>query len=169
MNIQSLKFNNPENTSLTLTTNDGVYYVPWPCENHFNNFIQKAISDGMIIEEHKTSSEIEIDSLQTQIKEVEATRDINLVAGCTFNGNLYHSDDRFVSELMMLIQGYQLGIFPVEMTHSIRTKDNIIVTLTKDEIVQLTLMIGQYRQSVYQSSWTAKDALRTQIEALLAA
>lgn len=168
MNIQTLKFGNSENSIVVVTMDDGMTFnVPWPCQTYHSEMIKSAIESGITIQEFKTTNEIEIESIKSQISQIEKQRDLDLVAGCMMNGNLYHSDDRFVSELMMLIQGYQLGIFPPDMSQNIRTKDNLVVQLNKDSVIQLTLTIGQYRQQVYQSSWNAKDSLRIQLETLL--
>lgn len=166
--ITNLKYTNKENTLVTVSYDDGrIVNIPWPCFTYHREEIQVAITDGLEIEAFETDQEAAIAVLENQIKVIEETRDANLVAGFSLNGVLYHSDDRFLSELMLLIQGYQLGIFDDTVTQNIRSKENTIQVLSKTDVITLAASIGQYRQSVYQNSWTQKDAIRSQIDAIL--
>lgn len=82
-------------------------------------------------------------------------RDQTLSAG--HNG--YHSDDTFLSEIQLVLKGYERGHLPAESLTSIRKMDNTVEQMTWAQIESLALQLGLYRQSVYQQSWAGKDAL----------
>ena len=86
-----------------------------------------------------------------------AWRDRELVAGYAHNGHVFHSDDRFMAELQLILKGYERGY--LTGTSAIRTRDNDTLQMTHAEIEGLLLMIGLHRQAIYQQSWVGKDAL----------
>jgi len=86
-----------------------------------------------------------------------AWRDRELVAGYAHNGHVFHSDDRFMAELQLILKGYERG--HLTGTSAIRTRDNSTLQMTHAEIEGLLLMIGLHRQAIYQQSWVGKDAL----------
>lgn len=89
--------------------------------------------------------------------DIDRARDEGLVAGVEIEGVRYHSDDRFLVELMGMIMGYQVGIYTG--SQSIRTRDNQIVQLNVQQITALAAAVGTHRKAVYATSWAAKDAL----------
>ena len=95
-------------------------------------------------------------------------RDRELVAGYPHNGHVFHSDDRFMAELQLILKGYERG--HLTGTSAIRTRDNGTLQMTHAEIEGLLLMIGLHRQAIYQQSWVGKDALagRTTLEDIVA-
>jgi len=86
-----------------------------------------------------------------------AWRDRELVAGYPHNGHVFHSDDRFMAELQLILKGYERGY--LTGTSAIRTRDNGTLQMTHAEIEGLLLMIGLHRQAIYAQSWVGKDAL----------
>lgn len=86
-----------------------------------------------------------------------AWRDRELVAGYPHNGHVFHSDDRFMAELQLLLKGYERG--HLTGTSAIRTRDNDTLQMTHAEIESLLLLIGLHRQAIYAQSWVGKDAL----------
>lgn len=86
-----------------------------------------------------------------------AWRDRELVAGYPHNGHVFHSDDRFMAELQLILKGYERG--HLTGTSAIRTRDNDTLQMTHAEIESLLLLIGLHRQAIYQQSWVGKDAL----------
>ena len=86
-----------------------------------------------------------------------AWRDRELVAGYAHNGHVFHSDDRFMAELQLLLKGYERG--HLTGTSAIRTRDNDTLQMTHAEIEGLLLLIGLHRQAIYAQSWAGKDAL----------
>jgi hypothetical protein len=86
-----------------------------------------------------------------------AWRDRELVAGYAHNGHVFHSDDRFIAELQLILKGYERGY--LTGTSAIRTLDNSTLQMTHAEIESLLLLIGLHRQAIYAQSWTGKDAL----------
>lgn len=96
-------------------------------------------------------------------------RDAVLVAGYTHAGHLFHSDDRFLGELQLLLKGYEKG--HITGTSNIRTRNNAIIPMSEADIEGLLLLIGLYRQEIYNDSWAGKDALAalTTLDAILAA
>lgn len=94
---------------------------------------------------------------ESQRQAWNAWRDRELVAGYANNGHVFHSDDRFMAELQLILKGYERGhlIGP----SAIRTRDNGTLQMTHAEIEGLLLMIGLHRQAIYQQSWVGKDAL----------
>jgi hypothetical protein len=95
-------------------------------------------------------------------------RDSKFREGYLYNSHIFHSNETFMSELHMLLKGYERGYFTG--TSAIRTKDNLILNFTHAEIETLLLVIGQYRQNIYSQSWIGKDALssKTTLEEILA-
>ena len=88
---------------------------------------------------------------------INATREVDLVSGVVVNGKHYHSDDRFLTELLGMLLGYQAGIY--SGTQDIRTMDNQIEALDVAQITALAAAVGAHRKAVYAASWAAKDAL----------
>ncbi len=96
-------------------------------------------------------------SLEMQREAINKQRDAGLVAGVAHDGKLYHTDDRFLTELLGMILGYNAGVY--SGTQDIRTRDNEIVAMNAAQIVALASAVGAHRRAVYAASWAAKDAL----------
>jgi len=94
---------------------------------------------------------------ESQRQAWNAWRDRELIAGYTHNGHVFHSDDRFMAELQLILKGYERGF--LTGTSAIRTRDNCTLQMTHAEIESLLLLIGLHRQAIYQQSWVGKDAL----------
>lgn len=94
---------------------------------------------------------------ESQRQAWNAWRDRELIAGYAHNGHVFHSDDRFMAELQLILKGYERG--HLTGTSAIRTRDNGTLQMTHAEIEGLLLMIGLHRQAIYQQSWVGKDAL----------
>lgn len=94
---------------------------------------------------------------ESQRQAWNAWRDRELVAGYPHNGHIFHSDDRFMAELQLILKGYERG--HLTGTSAIRTRDNGTLQMTHAEIEGLLLLIGLHRQAIYQQSWVGKDAL----------
>ncbi len=92
------------------------------------------------------------------VAEIEARRDAALRAGVVLNGVRYHTDDTFITELLGLLMGYQVGIYTG--TQAIRTMDNTIVPLDAPQITAVAAAVGEHRKTVYAQSWAEKDALQ---------
>ena len=84
-------------------------------------------------------------------------RDRELIAGYTHNGHVFHSDDRFMAELQLILKGYERGF--LTGTSAIRTRDNGTLQMAHAEVESLLLLIGLHRQAIYAQSWAGKDAL----------
>lgn len=91
------------------------------------------------------------------VLEINQQRDADLVAGVEHGGKLYHTDDRFLTELLGMILGYQAGVYTG--TQDIRTRGNEIIAMNAAQIVALASAVGARRRAVYAASWAAKDAL----------
>lgn len=96
-------------------------------------------------------------ALESKRQAWNAWRDRELVAGYPHNGHVFHSDDRFMAELQLILKGYERG--HLTGTSAIRTRDNGTLQMTHAEIEGLLLMIGLHRQAIYAQSWAGKDAL----------
>lgn len=93
-----------------------------------------------------------------KIELINTACDHELVAGVLApDGNRYHTDDRFLSELMALVLGYQAGV--LTGTQSIRTMDNRNLQMDAPQLVALAQLVGAHRQAAYARCWAAKDAL----------
>ena len=105
---------------------------------------------------------------ESQRQNWNSWRDQELAAGYQHSGHTFHSDETFMSELHMLIKGYEQGYFTG--TSEIRTKGNVVLQMSHIEIETLLLLLGQHRQSIYRQSWTGKDALpgKATLEAIMA-
>ena len=89
---------------------------------------------------------------------INESREVDLLAGVVVDGKRYHTDDRFLAELLGLVLGYQAGIY--SGAQAIRTMDNQIVQLGVSQITALAAAVGEHRKAVYAASWAAKDALQ---------
>lgn len=98
---------------------------------------------------------------ESQRQAWNAWRDRELVAGYPHNGHVFHSDDRFMAELQLILKGYER--VHLTGTSAIRTRDNAVLQMTQAEIEGLLLMIGLHRQAIYAQSWAGKDALASLI------
>ena len=105
---------------------------------------------------------------ESQRQAWNAWRDRELIAGYTHNGHVFHSDDRFMAELQLILKGYERGC--LTGTSAIRTRDNGTLQLAHAEIESLLLLIGLHRQAIYAQSWAGKDALAslTTLESIMA-
>jgi len=105
---------------------------------------------------------------ESQRQAWNAWRDRELVAGHSHNGHIFHSDDRFMAELQLILKGYERG--HLTGTSAIRTRDNAVLQMSAAEIESLLLLIGLHRQAIYQQSWVGKDALAglTTLESIVA-
>ena len=90
---------------------------------------------------------------------INAERDAALVAGVVVGDHRFHSDDRFLTELLGFIIGYQAGVYAPTSTQTIRTMDNENVQLGVEQIKGVAAAVGAHRKAVYSASWEAKDAL----------
>jgi hypothetical protein len=91
------------------------------------------------------------------VETINTTRDADLVAGVVVDGKRYHTDDRFLTELLGMLLGYQAGVY--SGLQAIRTMDNQIEQLDLTQITALAAAVGAHRKAVYAASWAAKDAL----------
>jgi hypothetical protein len=91
------------------------------------------------------------------VETINTSRDADLVAGVMVDGKRYHTDDRFLTELLGMLLGYQAGVY--SGLQSIRTMDNQIEQLDQAQITALAAAVGAHRKAVYAASWAAKDAL----------
>lgn len=93
------------------------------------------------------------------IADIEQRRDDALRAGVEVDGTRYHSDARFLTELLGMVMGYQAGVYAPTDTQTIRTMDNAVVQLGAQQITALASAVGAHRKAVYAQSWDEKDAL----------
>jgi len=89
---------------------------------------------------------------------IDAACDRALAAGVAHAGHVFHADDTFLTEVLGLVLGYQTGV--LAGTQAIRTKANEVLQLDAAEILDLALVVGQYRQQCYAACWAAKDSLQ---------
>lgn len=95
----------------------------------------------------------------TAVADIEQRRDDALRAGVVLDGTRYHSDDRFLTELLGMVMGYQAGVYAPTDLQGIRTMDNTVVQLGAQQITALASAVGAHRRAVYAQSWAEKDAL----------
>lgn len=93
------------------------------------------------------------------VADIEQRRDDALRAGVVLDGTRYHSDDRFLTELLGMLMGYQAGVYAPTDRQGIRTMDNTVVQLNAQQITALASAVGAHRRAVYAQSWAEKDTL----------
>ena len=98
-----------------------------------------------------------------QIKSADATRDNALTTGVLHAGKRWHVDTVFAIHLMAMLQAYDNGIVPANSRQPIRTLDNTVEMLLRQEIVALAAVVMGRQQQIYGQSWATKDALRAQL------
>lgn len=98
-------------------------------------------------------------SVAEQKAAIDAQRDEQLRQGFTFNGNIYHCDEIFQSQVQAYLLAWQTGILPVDALVSIRRKDNVTEQMTKAQVAALGAALMAHVQGIYAASWAAKDAL----------
>lgn len=92
-----------------------------------------------------------------QLLDIDQRREQALRGGVVWSGLRHHSDDRFLTELLGMLMGYQVGVYTG--TQDIRTMDNTVVQLDAQQITALASAVGAHRKAVYAQSWAEKDAL----------
>lgn len=92
-----------------------------------------------------------------QLSDIDERREQALRGGVVWSGLRHHSDDRFLTELLGMLMGYQVGVYTG--TQDIRTMDNTVVQLDAQQITALASAVGAHRKAVYAQSWAEKDAL----------
>jgi len=91
------------------------------------------------------------------IKSWDAWRDMMLSSGYFYGGHTYYTDDTFLGELQLILKGYERG--HITGTSRIRTKEKAVLDLNEEQVEGILLLVGLFRQDVYNQSWTGKDAL----------
>jgi len=86
-------------------------------------------------------------------------RDKALSAGFAFNGQLFHCDPTFQSQVQAFLLAWQTGMLPPQASVNIRRHDNVTVQLNQAEVSALAGALMAHVQGIYATSWAAKDAL----------
>ncbi len=90
---------------------------------------------------------------------IDAERDTRLAAGVTWDGDLWHTDNAFQTQITAIISAFNNGILQTGATVPMRTKANTVRTLSLAQLKVLAGTVMQYVQGVYAWSWQQKDAL----------
>lgn len=171
MNIQIISANSPkwanqEHTLINLNVEFAhCGTVPFTAsqtdiESHGVELFNRAIAgDFGTISEYVAPQLTPEQILENAIKQIDAQRDAALLAGFTFNGQLYHCDPIFQTQVQAYLAAWREGIIAELDTVSIRRKDNVTVQMTKSEVLALAAALMSHVQSIYVQSWAAKDAL----------
>lgn len=96
---------------------------------------------------------------QQQRRDIDAQRDAALTAGCLHKGKLYPFDDVMIAAVTGRIVRWREGRIPVDAKLPVRLKDNSIELLSRDEHLDLADALSDHGESIYATSWAAKDAL----------
>lgn len=86
-------------------------------------------------------------------------RDAALDAGVEWSGRRWHADTTFLTELLGRVMAWSIGLYLPEALKAVRTLDNEIMQLSRDEHIALAGAVGGYRETVYATSWAKKDML----------
>jgi hypothetical protein len=105
--------------------------------------------------DERTEEQKRIDNLRA----INAQRDIALSNGFMYNGNIFHCDPIFQLQVQAYLLAWREGILSDTSTVPIRRKDNVIIQMTKTEVLDLATALMAHVQGVYMQSWAAKDAL----------
>jgi len=95
-------------------------------------------------------------------KKIEADRDAAFLSGVEWNGRRWHLDATFQYQITGLVTAYEAGILPADETVSIRAMDNTTHDLTQAQVKALAGVVLSRVQTIWQESWTAKDAVRNE-------
>ena len=133
---------------------------PDDTEAHGRDLFARAIAGefGSVVEyvaPVKSPEQIRVEA----IRQIDTQRDAALSAGFTHNGQLFHCDPTFQSQIQAFLLAWQAGMLPADATVGIRRKDNVTVQLNQAEVAALAGALMAHVQGVYATSWAAKDAL----------
>jgi hypothetical protein len=131
---------------------DNAYIPPDPDNVDYQAYL-KWVEDGNDPEPYVAPEP----TVEEKKSAINTQRDIDLLGGVSFLGNVFHSDDAFRADLTDMLLGYDKGL--LTGVQNIRTLDNKIVQLDGTQILQLKMTIGMFRQQIFATSWAAKDAL----------
>ena len=81
-----------------------------------------------------------------------------LSSGFTHNGNLWHGDAIFQSQVQAFLLSYQVGLLQSTDTVEIRDKTNIIHHLSEIELKSLAGALLTYVKTAYSTCWATKDS-----------
>jgi hypothetical protein len=95
----------------------------------------------------------------TEIRRINAHRNISLDAGVLWHGRRWHMDDVMRSALQWRITRWQLGRLAANAALPVRAMDNTIHQLGRDDHLALAEAIEAAGGAIYAESWAAKDAL----------
>lgn len=106
-----------------------------------------------------------LSKLQAQIRaesivQIDKERDAAINAGYSFNGQLFHADALFQTQIQAFLLAWATGLLAPTATVSIRRKDNVTVQMGQAEVSALAAGLMQFVQTVYAQSWASKDALQ---------
>jgi len=99
------------------------------------------------------------DLRKKSVDAIDANRDAALNAGFAHNGQLFHCDPTFQSQVQAFLLAWQTGMLPPQATVNIRRYDNVTMQLNQAEVAALAGALMTHVQGVYATSWAAKDAL----------
>lgn len=120
-----------------------------------SGFLTKWDSDNNVWIDERTDEQ----KLLWSVREIEKTRDQALADGFMFNGHLHHCDPIFQSQIQAYLSAWREGIIQEDDPVPVRRKDNVIMQMTRTEILALATALMSHVQTVYAQSWAAKDAL----------
>jgi hypothetical protein len=99
---------------------------------------------------------IDLSGLKTkQCAAINAARDQAMLAGVTWNGHVWDSDQLSIDNVTSAVAGFSAGI-PLPQGFVWRTKDNINVPVLLQDLVGIGAALMQFRYIVYQKSWDLK-------------
>lgn len=91
--------------------------------------------------------------------DIDAERDARLAAGVSWNGQRWHSDPDFQTQITGLVLAFSAGILAADTTVPVRTMANTIQQLNAAQVKTLAGVVLGYVQGTYAWSWTEKDKL----------
>jgi hypothetical protein len=91
--------------------------------------------------------------------EIDKQRDEKINDGFVWQGNRWHADSAFQTQIVGIISAYQTGIIQSGASVTIRTQVNTNVQMRLDQLIALAGTLMQYVQSVYAWSWIEKDKI----------
>lgn len=163
MNARNPRWSDASHTSITMEIDHPDYgWIPFAAhpldvEPHGRELYARAVAGEFgPVQEYTPPPK----TREQRIAEIEAQRDALLAAGFWFNGQLFHADPIFQSQLQAFLLAWNIGLLDAAATVAIRRKDDVTVQMGRAEVTALAAALMQHVQGIYAQSWAAKDALQ---------
>ena len=99
-------------------------------------------------------------SREQRAAELEQERDDRIDQGVTWSARVWYADPLFQQQLAAYLQAYTEGMFSLDATVDVRSRDKVIYPLKRDELRELSAAVLEFVQAEYARCWALKAAIQ---------